>query len=115
MYLITNDFNLTDQGQIYEIYHRRWKVEEFYKSLKSNLAFSKSPTKNTFTQINHFFCSIYAYFKTELLLKTTHIKNHFQLKSGLYLKALKSAMEELKALKLGVVGSLGVVGVGCER
>lgn len=100
MYLITNDKALSNQPkQIQEIYHKRWKIEEFYKSLKSNLAFSKAPTKNTWTQINHFFCSIYTYFQTEILLKTTNFKNHFQLKSSLYLKALKSAMSELQVLK----------------
>jgi len=123
MYLITNDKDLNNQpNEIHKIYHKRWKIEEekwvrtcseqslatteFYKSLKSNLAFSKAPTKNTFTQINHFFCSVYAYFQTEILLKTTKFNNHFQLKSSLYFKALKSAMSELEVLKAGV---------GCER
>ena len=103
MYLVTNDKSLNNQAnEIHKIYHKRWKVEEFYKSLKSNLAFSKAPTKNTFTQINHFFCSVYAYFQTEVLLKTTNFKNHFELKSSLYLKALKSAMSQLEVLKAGV-------------
>jgi IS4 transposase len=107
MFLITNDKTLNSQAnEIHKIYHRRWKVEEFYKSLKSNLAFSKAPTKNTFTQISHFFCSVYAYFQTEILLKTTKFKNHFELKSSLYFKALKSAMIELEVLKARV---------GCER
>lgn len=106
MYLVTNDLSLKTSQEIFSIYQKRWKIEEFYKSLKSNLAFSKAPTKNTFTQVNHFFCSIYAYLQTEILLKTTNFSNHFQLKSSLYLKALQSAMRELTLLKTGV---------SCER
>lgn len=107
MYLITNDYSLKSTDEIYSVYQKRWKIEEFFKSLKSNLAFAKAPTKNTFTQINHFFCSIYTYFKTEILLKSTNFKNHFQMKSHLLLKALKSTMGELEDLRAR--------GVGCER
>ena len=108
MYLITNDQNLT-KNQIHSIYQRRWKVEEFHKSLKSNLSLEKSPTKHKTSQSNHIFYSITAFFKLELLTKTTATKhkNHFQLKASLYVKALKTALEELGKLKLMVLG--------CER
>jgi hypothetical protein len=108
MYLITNDQNLT-KTQIHTIYQRRWKVEEFHKSLKSNLSLEKSPTKHKTSQSNHIFYSITALFKLELLTKTTATKhkNHFQLKASLYVKALKTALEELSNLKLKVLG--------CER
>jgi hypothetical protein len=107
MYLITNDLELTNQSdKILTIYQKRWKIEEFYKSLKSNLGFSKAPTKNVFTQINHCFCAIYTYFQTEILTKSTNIKNHFQLKSQLYFKALQASMQELEVLRSQV---------GCER
>jgi DDE superfamily endonuclease len=105
MYLVTNDKTLQnqDKSEIYKIYQKRWKIEEFHKSIKSNLNFATSPTKTVTTQINHFFCSIYSYFKLELLTKTTTlkntIKNHFQLKAKLYLSALKSSNQELARLK----------------
>ena len=38
-----------------EIYQKRWKVEEFHKSLKQNLNIEQSPTKTTTTQLNHIF------------------------------------------------------------
>lgn len=108
MYLITNDQNLT-KNQIHTIYKRRWKVEEFHKSLKSNLSLEKSPTKHKTSQSNHIFYSITAFFKLELLTKTTATKhkNHFQLKASLYVKALKTALEELRKLRL--------LNLGCER
>jgi Transposase DDE domain len=108
MYLITNDQNLT-KTQIHTIYQRRWKVEEFHKSLKSNLSLEKSPTKHKTSQSNHIFYSITAFFKLELLTKTTATKhkNHFQLKASLYVKALKTALDEL--------GKLRMLNLGCER
>lgn len=108
MYLITNDQNLT-KDQIHTIYQRRWKVEEFHKSLKSNLSLEKSPTKHKTSQSNHILYSITAFFKLELLTKTTATKhkNHFQLKASLYVKALKTALDEL--------GKLRMLHLGCER
>lgn len=108
MYLITNDQNLT-KNQIHSIYQRRWKVEEFHKSLKTNLSLEKSPTKHKTSQSNHIFYSIIAFFKLELLTKTTATKhkNHFQLKASLYVKALKTALDEL--------GKLRMLDLGCER
>lgn len=108
MYLITNDQKLT-KDQIHTIYQRRWKVEEFHKSLKSNLNIEKSPAKHKTSQTNHIFYSIAAFFKLELLTKTTatKYKNHFQLKASLYVKALKTALDELSRLKL--------LNLGCER
>jgi Transposase DDE domain len=108
MYLITNDQNLS-KDQIHATYELRWKVEEFHKSLKSNLSLEKSPTKHKTSQSNHIFYSIMAFFKLELLTKTTATKhkNHFQLKASLYVKALKTALEELSKLRVLVSG--------CER
>jgi len=99
MYLITNDSNLT-KNQIHQIYQRRWKVEEFHKSLKSNLSLEKSPTKNKVSQNNHIICSIVAFFKLELLTKTSHFKNHFQFKQSILLKALQVSYQELGRLRL---------------
>ena len=104
-FLITNDFGLS-KDEIVQHYKKRWQVEEYHKSIKTNLSLAKSPTKTTFTQINHFFCSIYVYLQLEILTKSTKITNHFQLKSKLYLTALQSAMNELEVLRKGA---------GCER
>jgi len=44
LYLVTNDIDLSF-NQILEIYKRRWKIEEYHKSLKQNLKIEHSPTK----------------------------------------------------------------------
>jgi hypothetical protein len=98
MFMVTNDSNL-DSTQIHTIYQKRWKVEEFHKSLKSNLALSKSPTKHKISQANHIFCNIISFFKLEVLIKATSFSNHYQFKSSLYLKALFSSYKELQVLK----------------
>ena len=59
MFLACSD--LTCDGETIEtIYQKRWKVETFHKTLKSNAALSKSPTRRVRTQSNHCFMAIYA-------------------------------------------------------
>ena len=75
-------------------YQKRWKVEEFHKSLKSNASLAKSPTRTVTTQNNHVFMSIYAVFKLECL-KIKHKTNHFALRTKLFIKANQQAFAEL--------------------
>ena len=49
--------------EIATISQKRWKVEEFYKSVKSNAAFTKSLASTVRTQGNHCFAAIYAFIK----------------------------------------------------
>ena len=97
LYLATSDLTLNHTA-ITATYHKRWGVEEYHKSLKSNVGLAKSPTKTAMTQANHFFASIYAYVKLELLRMKTSL-NHFALKSKLYLKALTKSFQELQELR----------------
>lgn len=97
LYLATSDIAL-DYTKITTIYHKRWKVEEYHKSIKLNTGLAKSPTKTAKTQSNHFFASIYAFYKLELLQMKTDL-NHFALRSKLYVKALMFAFNELKVLQ----------------
>jgi hypothetical protein len=95
-YLVCSDINL-NYDQITTIFQKRWKVEVFHKSIKSNTALAKSPTKTVRTQSNHFFASIYAFFKLEKL-KVKHKLNHFALRSKLYIKALQASFAQLQML-----------------
>jgi IS4 transposase len=97
LFLASSD-TTRDATFLLDLYGKRWSIEEYHKSLKSNLGFSKSPTKTVRTQINHFFASLYAYVKLEKLKMKTGL-NHFALKAKLYLKALRSSMDELARLK----------------
>ena len=97
LYLVTSDTTLTG-SEIQTIYQKRWKVEEYHKSVKSNASFAKSPTKTVRTQSNHIFACLWAYVKLEgLHLKTK--MNHFAMKGRLYQAALASAYRELQVLK----------------
>jgi hypothetical protein len=98
LYLACSDVSLSIPS-VFTIYQKRWKVEEYHKSLKSNASFAKSPTKLPHTQSNHFFASIVAFVKLEAYRTSTHL-NHFALKGKLYQAALTSAFEQLQHFKM---------------
>ncbi len=97
LYLVTSDLTL-GYTDITTIYQKRWKVEEYHKSIKSNLGLAKSPTKTAITQMNHFFVASYAYVRLERLARATNL-NQFALKTKLYVKALQASMLELERLR----------------
>jgi hypothetical protein len=97
LYLSTSELTLT-VSSLHTLYQKRWKVEEYHKSLKSNASFAKSPTKRIRTQTNHFIASILAFVKLEAC-RVTHKVNHFALKAKLYRTALASAFAELQQLR----------------
>ena len=83
--------------QVTTIYKKRWGIEEYHKSIKSNTGFAKSPTKKIKTQKNHFILSIVAYIKLEFI-KLRPGKNSFSIKSHIYLKTQQAAYAALKKL-----------------
>lgn len=97
LYLVTSDLDLS-YDEITTIYGKRWNVEPYHKSLKQNASLSKSPTKTVTTQSNHFFASLCAYIKLEMLKVSTKT-NHFALKAKLYMNALQSAFHTLDTLQ----------------
>lgn len=97
LYLVTSDLDLPHDG-ITTLYQKRWNVEPYHKSLKQNASLAKSPTKTITTQSNHFFASMCAYIKLEMLKVATKT-NHFALKAKLYINALRSAFQTLGSLQ----------------
>jgi hypothetical protein len=96
-YLVTSDLTLK-ADQIITNYQKRWKVEEYHRSLKQNAAVANSPTRTETTQTNHFVAALWSFVKIELLKVRTR-KNHYQLKNQLYLSALQHAFYELQKLQ----------------
>jgi hypothetical protein len=96
LYLITNDLE-NNSDRIYEVYQKRWRIEEYHKSIKQNASLEKSPTKVAISQKNHIFASIVAYCKLEFLKVKTSL-NHFALKYKLLVRANQRAFQELKKL-----------------
>jgi hypothetical protein len=97
LYLACSDTTVT-RKLILATYQKRWPVEVFHKSLKQNAALGKAPVRRVTTQNNHIFAMLYATFKLECL-KIKRRLNHFALRAHLYLKATRTAFDELQALK----------------
>jgi len=93
LYLVTNDLE-SSADRIYEVYQKRWRIEEYHKSIKQNASLEKSPTKVVRSQKNHIFASIIAYCKLEFL-KTKTSLSHFGMKYMLLMKANRAAFLEL--------------------
>jgi len=97
LYLISNDLSAT-ATTLETIYQKRWKVEVFHKSIKSNTSLAKSPARTVRTQSNHIFMSLYATARLEILSIQKGL-NKFALKSKLYINAIRHAFDELQKLK----------------
>ena len=50
LYLASNDMEY-DAAYLYQIYQRRWRIEEYHKSIKENASLAKSPTKRVRSQV----------------------------------------------------------------
>lgn len=101
LYLATNDLE-SSADRIYEIYQKRWRVEEYHKSIKQNSSLEKSPTRTECSQKNHLFASLIGYCKLEFLKMKTNL-NHFALKYKLILRANQMAYLELRKLRDSMV------------
>ena len=97
LYLTSNDLS-ANKETLETIYQKRWKVEVFHKSIKSNTSMAKSPAKTVKTQSNHIFMSLYATARLEGLSLKKGL-NKFALKTKLYIKATQMAFKELQILR----------------
>jgi len=84
-----------DYDAITTTYKKRWNVEVFHKSLKSNANLAKSPTRTLRTQSNHVFMAIYAAFKLECLSIKNKL-NPFALCRKLLINASRTAYAQLQ-------------------
>ena len=82
-----------DYDAITTTYKRRWAVQVFHKSLKSN-----APTQTTETQSNHVFMSICAAFKLECLSLKNKL-SPFAMCRKLLINASQAAYTELRRLQ----------------
>ena len=98
LYLVTNDIDLSF-NQVLEIYKRRWKIEEYHKSLKQNLKIEHSPTKVETSQRNHIHLAVCGFIKLEKL-RLNYKMNHFAIKEKIYIEALKVAYQKVEELQV---------------
>jgi hypothetical protein len=97
-YLASSDTTMTFE-RMSDLYHKRWTVEEYHKSLKGNVGAAKSPTKTEATQSRHLLCCLHAFVKLERL-KLGEKLNHFALKAKIYQAGLKRALQALHTMRL---------------
>lgn len=97
LHLVSSDLTC-DYDAMTTSYKKRWQVEVFHKSLKSNAGLAKSPTQTVRSQSNHVFMAIYAVFKLECLSLKTRI-NPFALRLKLLVNASRSAYAELQQFR----------------
>ena len=97
LHLVCSDLNC-DYDVITTTYKKRWQVEVFHKSLKSNANLAKSPTRTLRTQSNHVFMAIYATFKLECLSITNKL-NPFALCRKLLINASRTAYAQLQLFR----------------
>ena len=98
LYLVTNDIDLSFD-EVLKIYKRRWKVEEYHKSLKQNLKIEHSPTKVETSQRNHIHLAVLGFIKLEKL-RLNYKMNHFAIKEKIYIEALKVAYQKVGELQV---------------
>lgn len=97
LHLVCSDLT-GDYDVITITYKKRWQVEVFHKSLKSNANLAKSPTRTVRTQSNHVFLSICAAFKLECLSIKSKL-NPFALCRKLLINASRTAYAELQQFR----------------
>ena len=97
LYLASNDIE-HEAAYLYQIYQKRWRIEEYHKSIKENASLAKSPTKRVRSQANHIFASIVAFCKLEIM-KVATATNHFAIKYKLLVAANIASMNELVNLR----------------
>ena len=97
IYLVTNDLALSGD-HMHAIYQKRWKIEEYHRSIKQNTSICKSPTKIHQTQLNHLCLALLAYSALEKL-KVATAKNHYALKRQMLITANQASFLELQKIK----------------
>jgi hypothetical protein len=97
LHLVCSDLTC-DKTTITTTYQKRWQVEVFHKSLKSNANLAKSPTRTRRTQSNHVFMAIYAAFKLECLSIKSKL-NPFALCRKLLINATRAAYAQLQVFR----------------
>jgi len=95
-YLVASDLTLTT-SEIIGIYQRRWKTEEYHKSIKQCSSLGDSPAHTPATQQAHCIAAIISYVKLEKL-KLKNRCNHFALKSQIWVEATRHALNSMSKL-----------------
>lgn len=95
-YLVASDLTL-GASQMIGIYQKRWKTEEYHKSIKQCSSLGRSPAHTPQTQQAHCIAVIISYVKLEKLNLKNRM-NHFALKSQIWVEATRHALQSMSKL-----------------
>lgn len=94
LYLATSNLVLGYED-VFDLYKRRWKIEEYHKSLKSNCSLEKCQASSHTAQKSHFYCAALAYLLLEKT-KAKEEKNQFALKKELTILQVKYGLNAIR-------------------
>lgn len=94
LYLATSDLEL-GYDEIFTLYKRRWRVEEYHKSLKSNCSLGKCQASSHTAQKSHFYLAVLAFLLLEKA-KAQENKNHFALMKEINICKAKYGLKVVK-------------------
>jgi hypothetical protein len=94
LYLASSDLEL-DYDEILTLYKRRWKVEEYHKSLKTNCSLGKCQASSHSAQKSHFYLAAFAFLLLEKA-KLRDDKNHFALLKELNILTVKYGLKQVR-------------------
>lgn len=94
LYLACSDQQM-DYEAIFTLYKRRWKVEEYHKSLKSNCSLGKCQASSHTAQQSHFYLAVLAFIQLEKA-RITKGKNHFRLMHDIMLLTTRYGVSVVK-------------------
>lgn len=94
--MVRGDLTLS-ASELIGIYQKRWKTEEYHKSIKQCSSLGDSPSHTPETQQAHCIAAIISYVKLEKL-KLKNRMNHFALKSQIWVEATRHAMDSMSKL-----------------
>ncbi|MDZ7693128.1 MAG: transposase [Balneolaceae bacterium] len=95
-YMVASDLTL-EASQMIGIYQKRWKTEEYHKSIKQCSSLGRSPAHTPETQQAHCIAAIISYVKLEKLNLKNRM-NHFALKSQIWMEATRHALQSMSKL-----------------
>jgi hypothetical protein len=95
-YLVASSLTLS-ASQMIGIYQKRWKTEEYHKSIKHCSNLGGSPAHTPGTQQAHCMAALISYVKLEKL-KLKNRSNHFALKTHIWVEATRHALQSMSKL-----------------
>lgn len=91
LYLASSDLSLTKE-EVLHLYQRRWRVEQYHKSLKSNCSLGKCQASSHKAQQSHFYLAMLAFLQLEKA-RVGSGHNHFHLIKEINIATVKYGLK----------------------